>query len=120
MLDGEIPPLASLLDRIRIEARRRGPSLRARKQAAAPRPRRPRAQARPEDLDDFAGRVAAAYRDIARRYYLEPDVQPEVRVGKDGIRIHIPVHITIAPVEKLRHLVGVRPYPQVARHTING
>ena len=44
-----------------------------------------------EDLDDFAGRVAAAYRDVAQRYYLEPDVQPEVRVGKDGIRIHIPV-----------------------------
>ena len=90
VLDGEIAPLSPLLDRVRIGNDAPEP--------AAPRTAAPSASedarglklAR-EDLDDFAGQVAAAYRDVAQRYYLEPDVQPEVRVGKDGIRIHIPV-----------------------------
>ena len=90
VLDGEIAPLSPLLDRVRIGNDASEP--------AAPRTAAPSASedarglklAR-EDLDDFAGQVAAAYRDVAQRYYLEPDVQPEVRVGKDGIRIHIPV-----------------------------
>ena len=90
VLDGEITPLSPLLDRVRIGNDAPEP--------AAPRTAAPSASedarglklAR-EDLDDFAGQVAAAYRDVAQRYYLEPDVQPEVRVGKDGIRIHIPV-----------------------------
>lgn len=90
VLDGEIAPLSPLLDRIRIEGGAAEPP-EARKQA----PRRAHdargLKIAPEDLDDFSDRVAAAYRDIARRYYLEPDARPEVRVGKDGIRIHIPV-----------------------------
>ncbi|WP_165044163.1 ATP-binding protein [Adlercreutzia sp. ZJ138] len=34
--------------------------------------------------------VRVAYDDIAARYYLEPDVDPQVTVGKDGIRVFIP------------------------------
>lgn len=39
--------------------------------------------------------MRSAFADIARRYYLEEDVEPVLRVGKNAL------HITI-PVEKLR------------------
>ena len=49
----------------------------------------------PEDLESFSRRVACAFSDLARDYYLESAVKPDVRVGKDGVHIRI-------PVEKLR------------------
>lgn len=90
VLDGEISPLEPLLDRIRIEG---GGS---ESKTIRPRVMQPALDARSlkiadDDIAIFSDRIHAAYRDIARSYYLEPDVQPEVHVGKDGIRIVIPV-----------------------------
>lgn len=90
VLDGEIAPVAPLLDRIHIEGETNTPP------EGHQRVPRPVTDARglkisPDDLGDFSDRVASAFRDIAQRYYLEAEVQPDIRVGKDGIRIHIPV-----------------------------
>ncbi|HIW75215.1 MULTISPECIES: ATP-binding protein [Gordonibacter] len=91
VLDGEIAPVRPLLERIRIEG------LESEHPHVAPVPRsRTSSDARglkiaPDDVEDFSARVAAAYQDLARRYYLEPTVHPEVRVGKDRITIAISV-----------------------------
>lgn len=91
VMDGEIAPLDPLLDRIRIDEG--GPMT----STPLRHPSRPVSDARglkiaPDDLADFSDRIADAFHDMAHRYYLEPDVQPDIRVGKDGIRITIPVN----------------------------
>ena len=98
IMDGEISPLAPLLSRVRID------------EGAPDRhgaPSKPDAPADPvrvdgrglklssDDIAAFSERVGAAFADIARDYYLEPSVRPEVKVGKDAIRI-------VIPVEKMR------------------
>lgn len=94
IMDGEIVPLSPLIDRIRIEAVG-GPD------SAPTPPRNVRDHAATqdarglkiatEDLEVFSRRIAAAFEDVARDYYLESGVSPEVRVGKECIRITIPI-----------------------------
>ena len=97
-MDGSIPPLDSLLDRIRAEGfEDEGAPAGG---AKAPRRPKPARDARglklsAEDAVELKGQVRSAFADIARRYYLEEDVEPVLRVGKNAL------HITI-PVEKLR------------------
>lgn len=91
ILDGEIAPGSPLLDQIRIEGTNATPP------AAPASHRKPPLDARglkiaPHDLDDFMNRIVEAYRTIAQRYYLEPDVRPDIRVSREGIRIAIPVN----------------------------
>ena len=95
IMDGEIAPLPTLLSRVRIEGE--GADA-ARPSGAAPaaHPALAGTDARGlkiarDDLEAFSQRVAAAFAELARDYYLEPDVQPEVRVGKDAVRVSIPV-----------------------------
>lgn len=93
IMDGEIAPVEPLINRVRIEG-----------DEEARTPARP-AKALPldarglkiasDDLAAFSRQVAKAFSDLARDYYLEPVVEPEIRVGKDGVRIRI-------PIEKLR------------------
>lgn len=45
----------------------------------------------PSDLDDFSTHLKAAFSDLAKQYYLEADVQPEIRVFRDGIHVNFPV-----------------------------
>lgn len=98
IMDGSIPPLDSLLDRIRAEGfEDEGAPAGG---AKAPRRPKPARDARglklsAEDAVELKGQVRSAFADIARRYYLEEDVEPMLRVGKNAL------HITI-PVEKLR------------------
>ena len=98
IMDGSIPPLDSLLDRIRAEGfEDEGAPAGG---AKAPRRPKPARDARglklsAEDAVELKGQVRSAFADIARRYYLEEDVEPVLRVGKNAL------HITI-PVEKLR------------------
>ncbi len=91
VLDGEIAPVPPLLERIHIAGGMRS------SEKISSRTPRVTSDARglkiaPDDLDGFSSCIASAYRDLAHRYYLEPDVQPEIQVGKDGIRISIPVN----------------------------
>lgn len=92
VMDGAIAPLPPLIERIAIAGReeraenlRRGASA-SRKAKADDRGLR----FAPEDLADFSEGVACLYRDLAKRYYLDASVQPEVRAGRDGIRIFLP------------------------------
>lgn len=94
IMDGGISSIAPLLDRVRIVEDGK---------EVGKRPCRTARQAKDArhlkidaaDLKEFSGKIVSAYRDLARDYYLEPDVSPDVGVGKDSIRITI-------PIEKLR------------------
>ena len=93
IMDGEIAPVDALVNRVRIEGdAEQRPVARA---AKAPSGDARGLKIASDDLDAFSRRVAQAFSDLARDYYLEPSVKPDVRVGKDGVRIHI-------PIEKLR------------------
>ncbi|MEG2005861.1 MAG: ATP-binding protein [Raoultibacter sp.] len=46
----------------------------------------------PEDLADFSSQISQIYQGLARDYYLDPAIQPNVTVRKDEIVVHIPVH----------------------------
>lgn len=90
IMDGQIEPVAPLTDRIVISDPR----------AAAPqRPtRRKRASADdrglvidPADLAAFSSEVERAFSEIARAYYLDGSVRPDIAVRKDRITITIPV-----------------------------
>lgn len=94
IMDDDIAPVSPLLDRLRIGGNpSHGPQ------------RPPRARAKSEDarglkvdsadLDSFADGVADVYRSLARDYFLDPSVKPDVSVGKNQIHI-------VIPVEKLR------------------
>ena len=97
VMDGEIDPLEPLVNRVRIA----GEGTAEGKGAAKPSARSRRGgdarglRVDPADLERFSAGVSDAFAALARDYYLEPHVRPEVRVGKDGIRVLI-------PVEKLR------------------
>lgn len=96
IMNGEIAPLAPLIERVSIHdpAKRPAPARPTRTSATSKRDQRG-LKVEASDLDAFAQQVAQAYRSLARDYFLEPDVQPVVSVGRDGIRI-------VIPVEKLR------------------
>ncbi len=95
IMDGAILPLASLAERIGAEA------LAGRDAAGAGASRQAKAPAAPTDARglklsagdaaELKGAVRRAFADIARRYYLEEDTEPVLRVGKDAIHITIPV-----------------------------
>ena len=95
IMDGEIAPVEPLINRVRIEGddESRAPARSAKAKAAMGDARG--LKIAPDDLDAFSRRVARAFSDLARDYYLESEVKPEVRVGKDGVRI-------VIPIEKLR------------------
>lgn len=91
ILDGEIAPLESLLERITIE----NPYAQV-KQTVSRTLAKPGTDARglkiaQEDLKAFTEHITAAYQSIAESYYLESAVKPEIRVSKDDIRIIIPI-----------------------------
>ena len=94
IMDGGIAPLEPLLARVRI----------GEDGEEKPHPARILSEASPsadadqrglklsqDDLAAFSDHIRAAYAELARDYYLEPEVRPEVKVGKDAIRISIPV-----------------------------
>ena len=93
ILDGEIAPVEPLINRVRIEGE--ADARPAARPAKAPAGGARGLRIAPEDLESFSQRVACAFSDLARDYYLESAVKPDVRVGKDGVHIRI-------PVEKLR------------------
>lgn len=89
ILDGEIPELEAILDRIAITSKN-DPEKPKRKVA------NPHKDARgfrlsKQDASLLASSVEGAFSDIAQRYYLEDDVQPTVKSSKNRILISIPV-----------------------------
>ena len=44
-----------------------------------------------DDLDAFSASLKAAYEQLAESYYLEPDVEPSIRLAADGLHVVFPV-----------------------------
>lgn len=84
ILDGELDEVAPLLSQIVIE--RDAPAKRVAKRA----PRR-KVKLQREDAAGFGEEVKQAFCQLAERYYLEADVEPQVRVSPDKITISLPL-----------------------------
>lgn len=89
IMDGEIAELDSMLERITFtsSATKQEPKGTSAKAPADGRSFRLAKQ----DAKQLADSVGEAFADIADRYYLESDVEPTVRSGRDRILISIPV-----------------------------
>ena len=90
IMDGSIKPSPSLIDRLE------SCSFSDLRSFSRDESKKVRAKSKGLSLDDadielLSNEVSRVYRDIARRYFLVPDVSPEVRVAGDSIRITIPV-----------------------------
>ncbi|MCL1796869.1 MAG: ATP-binding protein [Eggerthellaceae bacterium] len=46
----------------------------------------------PDDLDEFAENIQRAYKDLAKRYYLDENMKPELALSKEAISIKIPLN----------------------------
>lgn len=92
IMDGEIAPLETLLSRVVIggEGVVQSDGKRIRTASVGARDARGLKIA-PDDLKAFTSCITKAFSDLARDYYLESDVEPVVSVGKEGLRITIPV-----------------------------
>lgn len=92
IIDGAIAPAPSLMERLEQESFPKSAS-----PSTPARTAKPLADARglklaPEDAASLKAAAKSAFADIAARYYLEPDVEPEVRATGEGIRIFIPAN----------------------------
>ncbi len=93
ILDGEIEPLKPLIERIHIEGPQKGEG---QSRHANTRLTSVSADARglkldANDVNKFTQDVSDAFDDLARDYYLDASVEPEVRVSKDALHITIPL-----------------------------
>ena len=96
IMDGTIAPVGPITDKVRIvNPHHRASRRRESHGISSDRLTRENRslQIGKEDLDDFAADVKRAFAELARAYYLEPDVEPDVSVRKDSIRITIPVQM---------------------------
>lgn len=99
IMDGEIESLDCMLDMLRCNGLDSSADQHSKGKAVSSRKRRS-GDARglklaSEDVLEIKRKTSKLYQEIASRYYLDPHVEPDVRVQNDAIRITI-------PVEKLR------------------
>lgn len=87
VLDGHIKPLASYSEI--IEGLIKDSSSKAGKRRKKLSVRSIKLQQ--DDMQVLSAAVKEAYADIARAYYLEADVEPELRVSSDAIHVDIPI-----------------------------
>lgn len=93
VLDGTIKPLSPLLDQIKVHGL---PATQGEKNPIEVSHARVLAKKRKLQISDddkcaFLDKVMSAYSDLADAYYLQGDVTPALRVGKDALTITIPV-----------------------------
>ena len=86
ILDGEVSPLEPFTSTIASEEIERDDSRRA-KQAT---PRKRAVHLSSSDIDAFGNSAMAAYRTIANSYFLNAEVEPSIRVTRDGLHLFIP------------------------------
>lgn len=93
IMDGEIAPLPPLLSRIDIKGApgAQTENATAHKETSTRKKDERGLKISPSDLEDFADSLRQAFSVIARDYYLQDNVEPEIRVQKDAIRIAIPI-----------------------------
>lgn len=91
IMDGGIEPARPLAERLRAAYEAQG----AAQKAPVPSKGRKGPCAAPklsqDDIDAFAGDVAAAYRQLARRYYLDGEVEVRARLARGTLTVEIPV-----------------------------
>ena len=89
IMDGAIACLDPVLETLVIEnegAAKSGSSRRKKRSADARG-----LKIDPSDLTEFSDNLRSAFADLAKRYYLEEDVRPEIRVSRDGIHVDFPL-----------------------------
>lgn len=84
ILDGDIHPAPNMLNQISIDKPRATSSTAKRTRASV-------VKLQPEDKAAMAAAAKSAYADIAGQYYLNPDVDPSVRVDGSKLVIDIPL-----------------------------
>ena len=101
IMDGEITPLASAAEEVRIidaDERATGAKRRTRTDAQGVKETLSADDARklkisPEDRAAFLADVARAYGKLARAYYLDDTAEPTLKVGKGALTLEIPVRL---------------------------
>ncbi len=88
VMDGEVPPLPSLL--VRLQSEGFAPKEK-RASSRAPRGDGRRLKLEAEDLAMLAQKAQEAYRELAPRYFLNEEVEPSVVYGPQAITITIPI-----------------------------
>lgn len=94
IMDGEITPLSPLTDRIHIvdKGKKQISKRKTVLQKTKPYTQDERGlKIAPDDLKTLSREITHAFQGLARDYYLESDVEPEIRITKNGIHISIPV-----------------------------
>ncbi|MCI8469056.1 MAG: ATP-binding protein [Eggerthellaceae bacterium] len=90
VMDGQIAPVPSLMDRLASESFAPAPAVRRGRKGAPLGDRRGLVLA-DDDVAGLKEGVGRLFSELAERYYLDGTVEPEVRVAGDAIRITIPV-----------------------------
>ena len=92
ILDGEVKPCKPILDRVVIV------------DPAVSKPRRKTGLKQPlerdgrglklddSDAQEFLAKIKEAYGELARDYYLEPDVSPHLQINGERLTVSIPLH----------------------------
>ncbi len=86
ILDGETAPLAPFLDSLSPQA----PSVSQKSGSSAARASRRKLRFADDDLHAFSADVTKAFGSLASSYYLSDKVEPQLRVGRDGLHVFIP------------------------------
>lgn len=87
IIDGEIKPVSSLTDRMREESFPKE----ERKSQGTEGYVGGSLKISADDREALQEAVMKAFEDLARSYYLEPEVEPSVKVTRDSIKISIPI-----------------------------
>ena len=92
ILDGDIAPVEPLIDRISIVGiSDSGSKAKTRAHRSKSNQDSRGLQLHPDDADALKHGIKDAYAPIARDYFLDPTVEPEVAVRKDRITVTIPI-----------------------------
>lgn len=92
IMDGSIAEIPSLMERLSQESFPQNIRDKSAVQQTSGRTKKPKClKLDDNDVENFKKQIARAYEDIAQRYFLEPGVEPELKVSQDCIRITIPI-----------------------------
>ncbi|MDO4443314.1 MAG: sensor histidine kinase [Slackia sp.] len=90
IMQGDVPPLRPLLAMLRDDQAPEKPS--GGKTALAAHDGVRGLKISPEDAEAFSRALKKAWAPLAEAYYLEPDIEPSVRVSRDGVRVVFPAY----------------------------
>ncbi|MCL2889569.1 MAG: ATP-binding protein, partial [Eggerthellaceae bacterium] len=92
IMDGEILVLEPLIEGLKDEQGKAAGQAKKKQRAKDIHKDQRGLKFSPEDLKEFVDDVAGAYSGLAKRYYLEEAVRPDLELGREEIRIRIPLN----------------------------